>query len=56
MPGKSYKYQKLVKDASNIAIFYGSHIDGIVCEEQIDLRVGKDIKEILKFYKNELRL
>ena len=43
-------------DASNIAIFYGSHIDGIVFEEQIDLRVGKDIKEILKFYKNELRL
>ena len=38
MPGKSYQnYQKLVKDASKIASFYGSHIDGIVCVEQIDL-------------------
>ena len=31
MPGKSQNYQKLVKDASNLASFYGSHIDGIVC-------------------------
>ena len=45
MSGKSYNYQKLVKDASNLASFYGSHIDGIVCVKQIDsLGVGKDIK------------
>ena len=49
----SWNHQKL--DVSNFA-FYGSHIDGIVCVKQIDLGVGKDIKEILKFYKNELRL
>ena len=29
MPGKSYNYQKLVKDAWNIASFYGSQVDGI---------------------------
>ena len=46
-------------NASNLASFYGSNIDGIVCGKQIDLArlgAGKDIKEILKFYKNELWL
>ena len=43
-------------DAPNLASFYGSHIDGIVCVKLIDLWSVKDIKEILKFYKNELRL
>ena len=42
MPGKSYQnYQKLVKDASKIASFYGSHIDGIVCVKQMDRRNTK---------------
>ena len=41
----------LVKDASNLASFYGSDIDGIVCDTHW-LGVGKDIKEILKSYKN----
>ena len=45
MPGKSYKYQKLVKDASNIAIFYGSHIDGIVCVKQMDMGLARKIKK-----------
>ena len=52
MPGKCWNYQKLEKDASNLAYFYGSHIDWIICVKQI----GKDIKDVLKFYKNELRL
>ena len=43
---KSQNYQKLVKDPLN---FFGSHIDGIFCVNQI----GKDIKEILKFHKND---
>ena len=51
-------YQNLVKDASNLASFNGSHMDGIVCVKQIYLgsALGKDIKEILKFHKYELRL
>ena len=43
-------------DASNLPSFYGSNIDGIVSVKQIGWGVGKDINEILKFYKNELRL
>ena len=39
---ESWNYQKLVKDALNLASFYGSHIDGIVFVKQI----GKDLKEI----------
>ena len=35
MPGKSLNYQKLVKDASNVASFHGSHIDGIISVKQI---------------------
>ena len=35
----------LVKDASNIAIFYGSHIDGIVCVEQIDMGSARTLNE-----------
>ena len=30
-------WKKFVKDVSNLASFYGSHIDGIVCVKQIDL-------------------
>ena len=50
-------WKKLVKDASNLASFYAMHIDGMnrLCETDW-LGVNKDIKEILKFYKNELRL
>ena len=47
-------WKKLVEDASNFASFYSSQIDGIFCVKQIG--VGKDIREILKLYKNELRL
>ena len=49
---KKLNYQKLVKDASNLASFYGSHIDGMVCVKQIDLRSARTSK----FYKNELTL
>ena len=45
LPGKKLNYQKLVKDASNIASFYGSHIDGIVCMKQIDLESAKILKK-----------
>ena len=45
MPGKSQNYQKLVKDASNIASFYGSHIDGIVCVKQIGLGLARTLKK-----------
>ena len=55
MPGRSKNYKNLLKDASNLASFYGSHIGGIVCETD-GLGFGKDIRKILKFYKNELRL
>ena len=41
------KYQKLVKDASNLVSFNGSHIDGIVCVRQIYL----DIRIMLRFIK-----
>ena len=37
MPGKRLNYQKLVRDASNLASFYCSYIDGIVCVKQIGL-------------------
>ena len=37
MPLNKHNYQNLVKDASNLASFYGSHINGIVCEEQIGI-------------------
>jgi hypothetical protein len=47
----------MVKDATNLASLYGSHIDRIdsLCEKD-KVGVGKDIKAILKLYKNELRL
>jgi hypothetical protein len=44
IPGKSYNYQKLVKDASNLASFYGSHIDGVVCLKQIGLGLARTLK------------
>ena len=47
IPGKIYNYQKLVKDASNLHD---------LLNETDWLGVSKDIKEILKFYENELRL
>ena len=57
MPGKSYNYQNFVKDASNSASFYGSQINGVVCVKQIGLGLARqDIKELLKFHKNELKL
>ena len=57
MPGKGENYRKLVENGSNLASFYGSRIDGIVCVKQIGLGLAnKDIKEILKFHKNELKL
>ena len=46
----------MVKDASNLAYFYCSQIDGIVSVKQIGLGSGKDNDEVLKFYKNEFRL
>ena len=39
----------MVKGTSNLAYFYGSHIDGIVLCETDWLGVGKDIKKILKW-------
>jgi hypothetical protein len=53
MPGKSQNYQKLVKDASNIASCYGSHID--VSVKQIDLG-WRGHKINIKFYKDMLNL
>ena len=34
---KKLNYQKLVKDASNLASVYGSDVVGLVCVKQIDL-------------------
>ena len=45
MPGKSYSYQKLVNDASNLAYFYGSHIDGIVCVKQIGMGSARTLEK-----------
>ena len=50
---KKLNYQKLVKDASNLASFYGSHIDGMVCVKQIDLGSKRTLKIYLN---NEPRL
>ena len=52
---ESYNYKKLAKDASNIAFFMVPHWWHRLCETDW-LGVGKNINEILKFYKNELRL
>ena len=41
----AWKNQKLVKDASNLASFYGSHIDVIVCVKQIDLGSARTLKK-----------
>ena len=54
MPGKSYNYQKLVKDTSNLFLFFILWWS-CLCEKDW-LWVGKDIKKILKFLKKELRL
>jgi hypothetical protein len=35
--GRLKNYQKLVKDASNLASFYGSQIDRSICVKQIGL-------------------
>ena len=44
-------------DVSDLAIFYGLNIDGIICVKQIDLGLARTLnKYILKFYKNGLRL
>ena len=42
---KKLNYQKLVKDASNLASFYGSHIDEIVCVKQIGLESAMTLKK-----------
>ena len=41
---KAKKTQKLVKDALNLASFYGSHIEGIVCGKQIGLELARNTK------------
>jgi hypothetical protein len=40
-----YNYQKFVKDTSNLATFYGLHIDGIVCVKQIGLGLARTLKK-----------
>ena len=48
-------YQKLVKDASNLTFFIVyTFKESFVWN--ILIGVGQDIKKIIKFYKNELRL
>ena len=42
---KKLKLPKLVKDASNLASFYSSHIDGIICVEQIGLGLARILKK-----------
>ena len=42
---KKLNYQKLVKDASNLASFYGSHIDEIVCVKKIDFGSARTLKK-----------
>ena len=46
---------KVDKRCFKLACFYDLNIGGIVCETDW-LRVVKDIKELLKFYKNKLKL
>ena len=48
MSGKS---QKLVEDALNLASFYDSHIDGIICVKQIGLGLARTLKKYLKILK-----
>jgi hypothetical protein len=45
MPVKSYKDQKLLKDTSNLAKYFGSHIDGIVCVNPIGLESARTLKK-----------
>ena len=35
-------------DASNLVIFYGSHIDGIICVKQIGLGLARTLKSPYK--------
>ena len=51
MTGKSSNYQKLVRDASNLASFYGSHIDGMVCVKQIGSGSARTLKKYYNFIK-----
>ena len=37
-----------MKDSSNIASFYGLHIDGIICEKQIGLGLAKKYWNFMK--------
>ena len=39
----------MAKDASNLASFYCSHIDGIVCVKQIGLGLAKTLKKCKNF-------
>ena len=38
-------WKKFVKDVSNLASFYGSHINGIVCVKQIGLGFARTLKK-----------
>ena len=38
-------YHKLVKDASNLGSFYGSHIDRIICVKQIGLGLARTLNK-----------
>ena len=42
------------KGCLKLSLFLSSHIDGIACVKQI--KASEDIREIIKFYRNELRL
>ena len=42
---KSYNDQKLVKDTSNLANYFGSQIDGIVCVKPIGLESARTLKK-----------
>ena len=41
----------MVKDASNLASFYGSQVDGMVYVKQIDLGSARTLKKYLFFIK-----
>ena len=41
----------MVKDSSNLASFYGSYINGIVCEKKIGLEPARTLKKYWNFLK-----
>ena len=42
---KQLKLPIVCKEVSNLAIFYGSNIDGIVCVKQIDLGLARTLNK-----------